>query len=45
MQKRLGFFGKLNEQKMSYIFVAPAVLLFLIFVLGPMVASFYWSFT
>ncbi|MFH0764519.1 MAG: sugar ABC transporter permease [Candidatus Omnitrophota bacterium] len=44
-KKRPGFFAKLNEQKMSYVFVAPAVLLFLIFVLGPLIASFYWSFT
>ena len=44
-KKKLGFFVKLNEQKMSYVFVAPAVLLFLIFVLGPLIASFYWSFT
>lgn len=26
-------------------FVAPAVLLFLVFVVGPLIASFYWSFT
>ena len=44
-KKRLGFFGKLNEQKMSFLFIAPAVLLFLIFVVGPLIASFYWSFT
>jgi len=30
---------------MSFLFIAPAVLLFVIFVLGPLVASFYWSFT
>ncbi|NQU95640.1 MAG: sugar ABC transporter permease [Candidatus Omnitrophica bacterium] len=40
-----GFFTKLNEAKWSYIFIAPAVLLFLIFVVGPVIASFYWSFT
>jgi len=44
-KKRLGFFGRLNEQKMSYIFIAPVVLLFLVFVLGPLIASLYWSFT
>ncbi|MBI5144340.1 MAG: sugar ABC transporter permease [Candidatus Omnitrophica bacterium] len=43
--KKLEVFAKLNEQKMSYIFIAPAVLLFLIFVVGPLIASFYWSFT
>jgi len=36
---------QLNEQKMSFLFIAPAVLLFLIFVVGPLIASFYWSFT
>jgi len=45
MQKKRGFFSKLNEQKISYLFVAPVVLLFLIFVVGPLIASFYWSFT
>lgn len=40
-----GFFSQLNEQKWSFLFIAPAVLLFVIFVLGPLVASFYWSFT
>jgi len=37
--------SKLNEQKWSFLFIAPAVLLFVVFVLGPLVASFYWSFT
>ncbi|MFA6141906.1 MAG: sugar ABC transporter permease [Candidatus Omnitrophota bacterium] len=45
MKKKQGIFEKLNGQKMSYIFIAPAVLLFLIFVLGPLIASLYWSFT
>ncbi|MBL7157511.1 MAG: sugar ABC transporter permease, partial [Candidatus Omnitrophica bacterium] len=40
-----GFFTRLNEAKWSYIFIAPAVLLFLIFIVGPVIASFYWSFT
>ncbi|MCX5679477.1 MAG: sugar ABC transporter permease [Candidatus Omnitrophica bacterium] len=35
----------MNEQKWSFIFIAPVVLLFAVFVLGPLVASFYWSFT
>ena len=39
------FFTRLNEAKWSYIFVAPAVLLFFIFVVGPLITSFYWSFT
>ncbi len=45
MKKKRGFFAKLNEQKWSFLFIAPAVLLFVIFVLGPLVASLYWSFT
>jgi len=44
-KSKRGFFAKLNEQKWSYLFVGPAVILFLVFVLGPLVASFYWSFT
>lgn len=38
-------FTRLNEQKWSYLFVAPAIGLFVIFVLGPLIASLYWSFT
>ena len=34
-----------KNQAMSYMFIAPAVLLFVIFVVGPLIASFYWSFT
>ena len=45
MPKKRGFFSKLNDQKWSFLFIAPAVLLFLIFVVGPLIASFYWSFT
>jgi len=44
MQKK-GFFTVMNQNKWSYLFIAPAVLLFVVFVLGPLVASFYWSFT
>lgn len=29
----------------SYLFIAPVVILFIVFVLGPLIASFYWSFT
>lgn len=43
--RKKSFFAQLNEQKWSFLFIAPAVLLFVIFVLGPLVASFYWSFT
>jgi len=42
---RKTFFARLNEAKWSYLFIAPAVLLFLVFVVGPVIASFYWSFT
>ena len=45
MKKKKGFFAALNEQKWSYLFIAPAVLLFVIFVVGPLIASLYWSFT
>jgi len=45
MSKKRNFFTQLYDQRMSYIFVAPAILLFLIFVVGPLIASFYWSFT
>lgn len=45
MKPKKGIFTIINEQKWSYIFIAPAVLLFVIFVVGPLVASFYWSFT
>lgn len=45
MNKKPGLLSKLNEQKWSFAFVAPAVLLFVVFVLGPLVASLYWSFT
>jgi len=45
MKKNKNLLTQLNEQKMSFLFVAPAVLLFVIFVVGPLIASFYWSFT
>lgn len=35
----------MKNQKISYLFIAPVVILFVVFVLGPLVASFYWSFT
>jgi multiple sugar transport system permease protein len=40
-----GFLKKLDRQKWSILFIAPVVLLFIVFVLGPLMASFYWSFT
>ncbi|MBL7157394.1 MAG: sugar ABC transporter permease [Candidatus Omnitrophica bacterium] len=39
------FLQELNRQKMSYIFIAAPFILFLIFVLGPAIASFILSFT
>ncbi len=43
--KKKNILTKLNEQKWPLLFVAPGVILFFIFVLGPVIASFYWSFT
>lgn len=43
--RKKAFSQRLDEAKWSYLFIGPAVLLFIIFVLGPLVASFYWSFT
>lgn len=43
--RKKGIFRQLSGQGWSFIFVAPAVILFAVFVLGPLVASFYWSFT
>lgn len=43
--RKKSFFTQLNEQKWSYLFVAPVVVLFFVFVVGPLIASFYWSFT
>jgi len=45
MKNKKSLLKKLNEQKWSFLFIAPAVILFAVFVLGPLVASFYWSFT
>lgn len=45
MKKKRNFFAQIYDQRMSYLFVAPAILLFFIFVVGPLIASFYWSFT
>ncbi|MFA6079531.1 MAG: sugar ABC transporter permease [Candidatus Omnitrophota bacterium] len=43
--RKKSFFASLNGMKWSFLFIAPAVLLFVIFVLGPLIASLYWSFT
>ena len=39
------FLQALNRQKVSWLFVAPAVGLFLVFVVVPIIVSFCWSFT
>jgi multiple sugar transport system permease protein len=38
-------FTKIREGKWSFLFIAPAIFLFFVFVVGPLIASFYWSFT
>jgi multiple sugar transport system permease protein len=45
MPKKKSLLTRLSEQKMSFFFIAPVVLLFVVFVVGPLIASFYWSFT
>ena len=45
MASKKSFFFRLFEQRYSYLFIAPAVILFFIFVLIPVVASFFLSFT
>lgn len=44
MNKRT-FLQELNRQKISYLFIAAPFLLFLIFVIGPAIVSFFLSFT
>lgn len=39
------FLKALNEQKVSYLFIAVPALLFFIFQLAPVLISFFWSFT
>lgn len=39
------FFRQLNQQRMSYLFIAPGIILFTVFMAVPVVASLYWSFT
>ncbi|MEW6170506.1 MAG: sugar ABC transporter permease [Candidatus Omnitrophota bacterium] len=39
------FLKELSEQKYAYLFIAPAAILFLVFVLVPVIASLFFSFT
>ena len=39
------FFGKIAQQKTSYLFIAVPALLFFVFQLAPVFISFIWSFT
>ena len=43
--KKKGLFRGLFEQRYSYLFIAPAVILFCVFVFIPVIASFFLSFT
>jgi len=45
MPSKRGLARELIRQRYSYLFIAPAVLLFSVFVLIPVIASFYLSFT
>ena len=45
MASKKSFWRRLFEQRYSYLFIAPAVILFSIFVFIPVVASFFLSFT
>jgi multiple sugar transport system permease protein len=44
MEKK-SFLQKLNEQKISYLFIALPAIVFFIFQLAPVFISFFWSFT
>lgn len=35
----------MKNQAVSYLYIAPAVILFVVFIVGPLIASLYWSFT
>jgi len=39
------FFEEIHRQRFSYLFILPALILFTVFVLVPVFASLYWSFT
>ncbi len=45
MESKRGFFKEVFEQRYSYLFIAPAVILFCVFVFVPVVSSFFLSFT
>lgn len=45
MPSKKSFIKMLLEQRCSYLFIAPAVILFFIFVLIPVISSFFLSFT
>jgi multiple sugar transport system permease protein len=45
MDSKKGLLKELVEQRYSYLFIAPAVILFSVFVFIPVVASFFLSFT
>jgi multiple sugar transport system permease protein len=45
MPSKKGLLGELIQQRYSYLFIAPTVILFSIFVLIPVIASFFLSFT
>ncbi|MEA3560508.1 MAG: sugar ABC transporter permease, partial [Candidatus Omnitrophota bacterium] len=44
MQTKRGFLKKLIQQRYSYLFIAPAVILFFVFTFFPVIASFLLSF-
>ena len=45
MESKRNFFKELFKQRYSYLFIAPAVILFSVFVFIPVIASFFLSFT
>jgi multiple sugar transport system permease protein len=45
MPSKKSFISELIKQRYSYLFIAPAVILFFIFVFIPVIASFFLSFT
>lgn len=44
-KKKKSLLGELFEQRYSYLFIAPAVILFFVFVFIPVIASFFLGFT
>jgi len=45
MPSKKGLLGELIQQRYSYLFIAPCVILFLVFVFIPVIASFFLGFT